>query len=368
MDGDRGRCTWRLPKAVCWPAVSCLVVACEGNSSPPVPAAPSAGSPTVAAEVPTGALQAESWHYDFGALFVDESRRTTFRLHNASDAPVPVAEVRSTCGCVVLDPIAAFTLAPGERWDLEVEFLARKVLGKVEKVLKVYTTEAGANRTYAIRCLADVSVLYQLDPVVLEFGDIVRGDRIAAELSVRTTDGFALDELRALPTDHAAVEVVAAEVSPAPERKVRVTVDTAELSFGKRVDLVELDSGHPRQSRVRVPLRMRIEPPLELDGDGRVNFGDVSVSEGASAAVVLRRLRPDCTAEPDDPVLETTLGEALQARWTPWQGDQRALELTVRPGAPLGGHHGSVSFGLGVEGMPRVVLSVYGRVFDASPQ
>lgn len=73
-------------------------------------------------------LSQERW--DFGDVWHPESVTLALRVSNTGDAPLNIANVRSTCGCTVVQP-AKKVLAPGEYMDVPVRF---DTAGKQDRV------------------------------------------------------------------------------------------------------------------------------------------------------------------------------------------------------------------------------------------
>ena len=104
---------------------------------------PSAAPEPAAAPQPAGRqprIEFENPVCDFGEIWQGASADCVFRLRNAGDADLHIADVKSACGCTVAE-IAAKTLAPGEFTEVKATFQSRGYRNKIDKYITVISDD-----------------------------------------------------------------------------------------------------------------------------------------------------------------------------------------------------------------------------------
>lgn len=175
-------------------------------------AAQSAPTPEPAPVSPAPSLAAEPPVIDFGDILGGEPARATVKIKNVSDQPVPVKQVKTSCGCtvaVVHGPDGAelaarppqpdmlvTTLAPGQEISVDVTMQTANAQGSVEKQLQIYSGDAAAT-PFMVPVKARISKAFTLSPDKLDLRNVGRTGRIEQTIVVQaqsignwSIDGF----------------------------------------------------------------------------------------------------------------------------------------------------------------------------------
>lgn len=149
---------------------------------------------------------------DFGDVLGGEPTRATVKITNVSEKPVPIKQVRTTCGCTVAtvhgpdgtelparppqaDMLVA-TLEPGQALTVDVVMQTANVQGSVEKQLQIYTGDDAAP-TLQVPVRARISKAFSISPDKVDLRNIARTGRVEQTVVVQaqsignwTIDGF----------------------------------------------------------------------------------------------------------------------------------------------------------------------------------
>ncbi len=100
--------------------VSCLAIAATAHAAP-----------KVYVEEPT---------YDFGSILEGYAVTHVFTIENIGDSPLEIMKVVASCGCTTT-ALATDRLAPGESVELEVRIDTTGFVGRISKLIYVYTND-----------------------------------------------------------------------------------------------------------------------------------------------------------------------------------------------------------------------------------
>jgi hypothetical protein len=221
----------------------------------------------------TGTVFADPWaeglfperSKDFGAVPRGSLLTHPFPIHNNSTVPVHLASVRVSCGCVVAQ-LEQADLAPGQSGAVVVQMHSERFVGdKVVSVHVQFDRPEFQEVTLQVKARSCEDVV--LSPDVLDFGRVAHG----SSLKVGTTVTFPTGgwQVSKVTSDSDYVHVALQEVTTATGRtyQVQATLDS-ELAVGKWFTEVWLHTNHPWMERVRVPVRVVVEPLLTVTPAG----------------------------------------------------------------------------------------------------
>jgi hypothetical protein len=84
--------------------------------------------------------------FDFGRIWSSDKLHHTFEMTNTGKRPVAILDVQTSCGCTRPKDYAR-QVAPGQKWELPIDFLpAGTIPGRVSKPIVVITDDSGMPR------------------------------------------------------------------------------------------------------------------------------------------------------------------------------------------------------------------------------
>lgn len=117
-----------------------------------------------------GGLVWEKSTIEAAAKPADKTVTVDFLFRNASDHPVEVRKIRTSCGCTVAES-SQKTYAPGEKGTVKVVFTIGGRKGIQEKTVLVETSEKGSADVLTLRVNLPDSVKINKEMLVWEVGD-----------------------------------------------------------------------------------------------------------------------------------------------------------------------------------------------------
>ncbi len=154
-------------------------------------------------------------------------------------------------------------LLPGQTGVVVAEMHTDRFLG--DKLVQVYVHfDRPANEEVALQVKARSCEDVQLSPDVLDFGRVTPGGSLKAQATV-TFPGPGSWQVLKVTSDSDYVHAAIHEVPAAAGRTYRVeaTLDS-DLAVGKWFTEVWLHTNHPWMERVRLPVRVVVEPVLTV--------------------------------------------------------------------------------------------------------
>ncbi|MBI3131507.1 MAG: DUF1573 domain-containing protein [Acidobacteria bacterium] len=223
-------------------------------------------------------LQVEFPRHDFGRITNTAKATHGFKITNAGDKDLLIANVRPSCGCTST-VLGKSTLAPGESTTIETTFTAGNAGGRVEKTIQVESNDPKAPTTTLILAAEVIRDLYT-DPPGATFFDVAR--RGTRELSLR------------LKSDTVPAKVETLDVATVPylSSGVRTEGDTTVLDL--RFDPTKL-------------------PPGQLQGNGAFLIKTSQPANGTLTVPVMWSLARTFVIVPDRIGMRLTAGQEQRA-------------------------------------------------------
>jgi hypothetical protein len=315
---------------------------------------------------------AESSH-EFGALWVGEVVRHSFEVKNAGDRPLEFGDVRSTCGCL-LHELTTRRVEPGATASIVAELHADKGPGRLVKSLRVGTNDPKLP-WIDLTLAADLTTLYELDPLMVDVQDLVLGEPRDLVVELVGRDGTPL----VLGTPTCTEKGFSVSTRAATKERCEVVVRFEGEAFpGRRLFHASLPTGHPRVPEATIPIQAVVQTRLLVEPSDRADFGDVARARGGQLEFRVRRR--GATPLAADPVavveLNSTRGRPpvpgvaaqdpdVRARLEPVEpGREWKLVVEVAPGSPGSSLIGRVSVKLDAPFEPPHTLTLTGRIVD----
>ncbi len=352
------RCTLIASLATAPLAAQTATPPASAPATPATPATPAA--PAAPAKKPV-IVAAETIH-DAGKVRRGDPIDVTFTLENRGDADLLIKSADPSCGCTV----ASFDkkIAPGAKGSVRARVDTSDFAGSITKGVTVLSNDP-ANPRLVLTIKAEVQADVLLAPTYARLLQVQTLDPAKAEVRLWCEDGTAL-EIRGVhaPEKWIVASARRAEGSeidadrPTPQWIVTVAL-TPEAPLGPLGESIELDTNHPRQAKVHLPLSGFVRPLLaavpEVADWGTLppaanksrfvlklfNFGQSAV-EVRSATSDLKFVT--VTVSPED------------------RGRRFRVQLDLAPDAPKGKFEGKLRLETSSTVMPVIEVPLRGRV------
>ena len=162
-------------------------VAHAADTNAPAAAAKTAAEGTNAPPASSPKIQFDSTVYDFGTTSQVQSVTGTFTFHNAGDGELKVQKPAPSCGCTVAG-VKPDVLKPGEKGELVFTVTLGAARGQMEKHINVPSNDP-QSPTVNLAIKVAVQQIYEVNPGMIQVGDIQLGATTNVTVQVRRTDG-----------------------------------------------------------------------------------------------------------------------------------------------------------------------------------
>jgi len=159
-----------------------------------------AATPEPATVQPAATLTADPPVIDFGDILGGEPARAKVMVKNVSDKPIPVKQVKTTCGCTVATvhgpdgaelsarppqpDMLVTTLEPGQELTVDISMETANAQGSVEKHLQVYSGDSAA-LALDVPVRARISKAFMVSPDRVDLHNAARTGRIEQTVVVQ---------------------------------------------------------------------------------------------------------------------------------------------------------------------------------------
>lgn len=286
--------------------------------------------------------------HDFGRLETALPVTYTFICRNPGTAQVLVRRVDAPCGCVVAKPGSSIIPAGGNG-NVSVTFNTAEGLGPIDALIRV-ETDAGID---TLRLLAEVVRGISVEPPLLDFRKVVRGDTVSMTAIVRwnRTEPARFDTATWGPQVHAI------RMQKAREGYLLTVWIAPKAQSGTFSDTVRFITGSPSWPFLEVPLRGEIGGRI-VPEPSYMDFGSISTASRNHATITLRSLR----RKPYRVTKIETRPEFLLASINRSQDRDWSAQGLIYPGAPLGPFEGWIKIYVNDSPLPEATIPVQGTV------
>ncbi len=311
--------------------------------------------PTTTQPQPTSVLHAEKQTHDFGEVVLDTTAHAELTITNTSDATIELAEPKSDCGCTTA-VLKEHRLVPGATTQLSIRFHESHRMGRQDRRVTV-TPDTG--QSLVIHVHADVVAPYRIEPEKLTVDDMLVGETVERQLRIssRLGEGFRVDGATSkmdqldLSYDR---EAAAAKV-----QSVAVTIRPGNQA-GKHEGTirVSVSGSDGRTTVLPVPVVLQVRSLVEL--------APKSLFLNALERGGLKKI--DVTVDVMDgralPVKEVVASATWMSLVDPPKVLKGKMTLTVQldTNQMPDTFNGTIVLRTGQEGMPAVVIPVYGFI------
>jgi hypothetical protein len=280
-----------LPKPLTVSTVLVVVLAttaCDGR--------PSVASTTSSPEDSPTAQQRAEWEKgtpriafeprirDVGQVREGQTVTATYAVRNIGDGLLKIASVRSDCATCTRASIDRKELPPGEGTELTVEHTGEPPGGAFARYVTVESNNAD-DPTVAVIIQGEVTLEFTVDPLELDFGEVVAGQGATASLRLTRNfgDPLLLGPLGALP----AGLMLTAAPKPAAEVGEPVVLELAlgpDVPAGTYAEELRVPVNGRLHQELVMPVRARVVEAVRL-ATNDVFFGMVPVHGSAGKVV-----------------------------------------------------------------------------------
>ncbi|HEX2253875.1 MAG TPA: DUF1573 domain-containing protein [Thermoanaerobaculia bacterium] len=288
-----------------------------------------------------------------------------FRIVNEGTAPLEITDVRPTCGCTV----AEFdkVIAPGASGKIHVVLDTSTFDGGIAKTVMVFTNDP-ANPRFNLTIKAEVQPFIFVNPGYARFIQPQLSEPGVVEQLVWTSSFDQLEVASVtspypfLTVEHrpATAEERRAE-GTGPQYVLRFVLDYEKAPIGTLAEYVTVDTNHPRQSVVKIPISGFVRPMVVVT-PAEADFGDIEVAgEPVTARLILKNYaREDLQVQPGSVDVP---GMAVDV--DPVDGEEgRSFNVLVElgPGVAKGPFQGTIRLRTDHPKKPFIDIPVKGRV------
>lgn len=299
---------------------------------------------------------------DFGTVYVGEEPVKYLVIGNTSKVPLTIKDIYSDCGCAV--PRIVFSdgreeeisslsrremigvINPGQEARIEIRFVTHGYEGELHKHVKVYTDNPARS---SFKVCVDANIVHAIDvkPEILDFGTVVRGAQSSKSVllvseKVGSFEVVGMENMK---------DWMTYSVEPAPDVTglavgacaVRLTLSIrGDFPLGKTVELPMALLRHERLKRLRIPVKMFVQPKVVFRSEGKqvgssLDLGVFSRPEGKTLFIEIENLVP---AIPYNVLELSTEGRAKDVLdvelETISEGARYRLKVHLKPGLPKG--------------------------------
>lgn len=227
--------------------------------------------------------------HDFGSVSRGPTLVHSFRLTNTTAAPLHIAGVRVSCGCVTATALAS-DIAPGQSSEIQAHIDTRRINGaKTVTIFVQFNRPAWDEVRLTVTAFGhdDLSVT----PESLSFGCVPRGSNISKSAQVRIA-GVGT-HLVGVQSDSNYVQLAARTVRATETEFVYDVTATlrSDTPPGKWFTDIWLTTDNPSLGRVRMPVSVEVAPALQLSAPAAA-FGSLEVDEQREKRIILRGPQP----------------------------------------------------------------------------
>ena len=202
---------------------------------------------------------------DYGIVYQQVKNRRDVIVRNAGDAPLLIQEIKTTCGCTVVE-MENEEIAPAASVPLTIIFNGKLTQGKQVKRIRVLTNDpVTPEATIVIK--VDVRTHLTVEPKNrrIGFGRLPRGETPTRQVHLRTESEPRL-EIEPTMYNHDLFEVT---VEPDPEGDLQHAILTVRVKpdapHGEHREFIRLDTGLALQPDLIIELFVNVVQDIVLN-------------------------------------------------------------------------------------------------------
>lgn len=171
----------------------------------------------VAADAPK--LEFDLMEFDFGGASEGDELAGKFAFRNTGNAVLNIDTPETSCGCTVAS-VKPTSVKPGESGEIDFKLDLTNVRGSVKKTISVPSNDPEQPMVTLI-ISGEVKAVFEIEPQMVFFGDVLPGELSSAIVHVRRLDGKKLAIARAEGTR----DFLKVSVEPVSASEARLLVE-----------------------------------------------------------------------------------------------------------------------------------------------
>lgn len=296
--------------------------------------------------------------YDVGTVYKGHDITHSFSIRNGGDTPLHLVEVRSSCGCTVLQYDEV--IEPGSIGRVEATLDTSNLSGPIAKSLTVLTNDPN-NPKLNLVVKANVKVRVTAQPNYARFMSVFGQGERHTTITVSSSEmrNFRIEDVQS-PYPFLKVEYrrePSAEDVQSDTWLVEMTL-ASEPPVGPLADFVVIKTNHPFKPELKIPVSGFVRPVLAVS-PRIADFGNVELLRSQMTSLEVRNLGGDEISLHDVQIdLQGVRGdiEAIE------EGKVYKISLTLDPGMPKGAFKGTLKIRTSSPLQPVVEVELRGRV------
>jgi copper(I)-binding protein len=198
---------------------------------------------------------------DVGKVAKGEKIEASFTLSNTGDATLLVREVKPSCGCTVARYDAS--IPAGESGQIATVVRTENFSGPIAKSVTVFTNDSD-NPKITLVIKADVQPQIEVRPGYVRFIVVEGPGSESSTQTLRSVDGPALEVL-GVRSPFPFVKASYSRLDDGEDRwAVELKLDRNRAALGPIADFVEVQTNHPKQPVVKIPVSGFIRPVVSV--------------------------------------------------------------------------------------------------------
>jgi hypothetical protein len=300
-------------------------------------------------------LKADVETVDFGEVFAGEKPSRTLRLSNTGKRDLEIRKIDFTCGCALSritlptgvkvlgkqdpkEPVCV--LKPDESADLEIVYSTAGLKGKVIRHIQILSSDPSME-VLNLSMEIVVKKPYLVDPFMLDFGKIEKGDSVTRSLVIRSegVGAFSIREVLNLP-EYIQYEMEEARDQGVPAYRLIFHLK-GKVPAGDRRYPVKLKLENDKVREAEFYIRECVLSPISLelrphDRSGILDLGKIKKSEGAAGQIIITNKDPGIPLEITKHQILCKHSKFIEIGVKMLQrGESYQIDLTVQPGVPV---------------------------------
>lgn len=265
----------RLTAKVCVAAALATMFASAaafGQSAAPAAQTPAEATPAAG----TPSIKFETLEQDFGDVLTSDHPTTVFKFKNEGTAPLKIERIVKSCSCTEpkLMPEGKTEFAPGESGEIHVGVSVKEKHGPTRVDVRVFTNDPD-RKDVMLYMNAKVARVVELDPMVVNFGEVRRGEKREIDLKVigRSADFKATYAVINYAEKERPVELKMLETAPFEFQGQKLWATTIRFTLPPQSRTfrgewgVRITTNDPKQPETATKVQVQVQSELELSSE-----------------------------------------------------------------------------------------------------
>lgn len=291
---------------------------------------------------------------DLGTVARGDKVEHRFELENTGDATLTVREVKAACGCTVMR--FDKTIAPGATGAITAALDTRNISGSIAKSVTVFTTDPENPRLNLV-IKANIQPQVEVRPGYARFIVVEGKGSSVSKQTLWAAAGPSL-EVTAVRSPFPFVKAESRRSEREGRWDIVLTLDRNRAPVGPMADFVEVETNHPKQRLVKIPISGFVRPVVSVM-PSVAELGSRELTEPFTATLEVRNQTNEKIAV--ESVSTDVAGVGAEIREVE-AGKLYSVVLTLEPGMAKGPFTGKVQISTTSSRRPTLEVDLSGTV------